>query len=126
VVVLDTHVVVWWASDPHLLSSRAARAISRADRLGIPAIVFWETALLVRKRKLDLGMSVHEWAANIQAIPRVDPLPLTADIALLADSLNIHPDPVDRFIVATAIHHGVAVVTKDRLLRPLRIVKTIW
>jgi PIN domain nuclease of toxin-antitoxin system len=71
-------------------------------------------------------MPVLEWAAKIQAIPRVDALPLTADIALLADSLNMHPDPADRFIVATAIHHGVPIVTKDRLLRPLRIVKTIW
>ena len=71
-------------------------------------------------------MPVLEWAAKIQAIPRVDALPLTADIALLADSLNMHADPADRFIVATAIHHGVPIVTKDRLLQPLRIVKTIW
>lgn len=125
-VVLDTHTVVWWASDARLLSARARRAIDGADRLGIPAIVFWETSLLVRKRKLDLGMPVHEWSATIQAIPRAEVLPLTADIALLADSLNMHPDPADRFIVATAIHHAVPIVTKDRALRSLRIVKTIW
>lgn len=125
-VVLDTHTAIWWASGAQMLSSRAERAIARADRLGIPAIVFWETSLLVRKGRLDLDMPVPEWAAKIQAIPRVDALPLTADIALLADSLNMHPDPADRFIVATAIHHGVPIVTKDRLLRPLRIVKTIW
>jgi PIN domain nuclease of toxin-antitoxin system len=124
VVVLDTHTAIWWASDAQLLSSRARGVIARADRLGIPAIVFWETSLLVRKRKLDLDLPVHEWAAKIQAIPRVDALPLTADIALLADSLNMHP--ADRFIVATAIHHGAPIVTKDRLLRPLRIVKTVW
>jgi PIN domain nuclease of toxin-antitoxin system len=126
VVVLDTHTAIWWASDAPLLSSRAQRAIARADRLGIPVIVFWEISLLVRKRRLDLDLPVHEWAAKIQAIPRVDALPLTADIALLADSLTMHPDPADRCIVATAIHHGVPIVTKDRLLRPLRIVKTIW
>jgi len=38
----------------------------------------------------------------------------------------MHPDPADRFIVATAIHHAVPIVTKDRPLRSLRIVKTIW
>jgi PIN domain nuclease of toxin-antitoxin system len=53
-------------------------------------------------------------------------LPLTADIALLAASLNMHPDPADRFIVATAIQHAVPIVTKDRPIRSLRIVKTIW
>ena len=88
--------------------------------------MFWEVSLLVRKRKLDLGMPVSEWADKIQAIPRVTALPLTPDIALLADSLNMHPDPADRFVVATALHHGVALVTKDKLLRRLRMVKTVW
>lgn len=125
-VVLDTHSVVWWVSDAQLLSVRARRAIADADRLGIPAIVFWETALLVRKRRLDLGMPVAEWAARIQAIPRVDVLPLTAEIAILADSLEMHPDPVDRFIAATAIHHEAHLVSKDRLLRQIHGVKTVW
>ena len=125
-VVLDTHAIVWWAGTPELLSARAKRSMANADRLGVPAIVFWETSLLVRKGRLDLGLPVDEWASKVQAIPRVDALPLTAEIALAADALNMHADPADRFIVATAMHHGVPVVTKDRLLRALRIIKTIW
>ncbi len=125
-VILDTHVVVWWASEPRRLSARARTALARTQRLGIPAIVFWEVALLVRKHKLDLGMPVSEWAIRIQAIPRVHVLPLTAEIALLADSLVMHADPADRFIVATAIQHQAALVTKDKLLRPLKIVTTLW
>jgi PIN domain nuclease of toxin-antitoxin system len=126
VVVLDTHTVVWWTNDPRLLGPRGRREIARAERLGIPAIVFWEVSLLVRKQRLDLGMPVSEWAARIQAIPRVEVLPLTAEIALLADSLNMHADPADRFIVATAMHHEVPLITKDELIRGLRIVKSVW
>ncbi len=125
-VVLDTHAVVWWAGDPGRLSAKAAAAIDKAERIGLPAIVFWETALLVRKDRLDLGMSVREWAEKIQLIPRVDALPLTPEIAVLADALRMHPDPADRFVVATAIHHRVALVTKDRSLRRLKVIKTIW
>ena len=125
-VVLDTHAAVWWAGDPARLSSRAAAMIGSADRLGIPAIVFWEAALLVRKGRLDLGLAPREWTEKIQMIPRVDALPLTAEIALLADSLKMHSDPADRFVVATAIHHRVPLVTKDKLLQPLNIVRTIW
>jgi len=71
-------------------------------------------------------MPVQEWAEKIQLIPRVDALPLTPEIAVLADALRLHPDPADRFVVATAIHHRVTLVTKDRVLRRLKIVKTIW
>jgi len=125
-IVLDTHAVVWWAGDPGRLSAKAAAALDKAERIGLPAIVFWEAALLVRKGRLDLGMSAREWAERIQLIPRVDALPLTPEIAVVADSLRMHPDPADRFIVATAILHRVPLVTKDRSLRRLRIVKTIW
>ncbi len=125
-VVLDTHAVVWWASDPGRLSAKAAAAIDKADRVGLPAIVFWETALLVRKGRLDLGMSVQEWAERIQRIPRVDALPLTPEIAVLADALRMHADPADRFVVATALHHRVPLVTKDGPLRRSKIVKTLW
>jgi len=125
-VVLDTHAVLWWAGDPKRLSAQAAATIEKADRVGLPAIVFWETALLVRKGRLDLGMSVREWAEKIQLVPRVEALQLTPEIAVLADGLRMHADPADRFVVATAIHHRVSLVTKDRPLRRLKILKTIW
>lgn len=125
-VVLDTHAVVWWAGDPGRLSAKAAAAIDKAERVGLPAIVFWETALLVRKGWLDLGMSAQEWMEKIQLIPRIAALPLTPEAAVLADSLSMHADPVDRFVVATAIHHRLPLITKDKLLRRLKIVKTVW
>ena len=53
-------------------------------------------------------------------------LPLTAEIAVQADELELHSDPADRFIVATALHHDVPLVTKDRHMRALRFVDTIW
>lgn len=79
-VVLDTHAAVWWAGDPTRLGRKARTRIETEDRLRIPSIVFWEVALLVRKRKLDLGMSVGDWADAIQSVPRVETLPLTAEI----------------------------------------------
>ena len=125
-VVLDTHVLVWWVNGPHLLSRKAAKAIAAAEQLAVPAIVFWELSMFVRKRKLDLGMPVREWAAHVRAIPRLEAVPLTTDLALLGDSLLMHPDPADRFIVATAIQYEAPLITKDVLLRPLKMVKAVW
>ena len=125
-LVLDTHVVVWWSLQPQLLSSQATQAIQSAERLLVPTISFWEVALLARKSKLRLAMSVGTWAKNICSIPRLDAFALTADIAILADSLVMHSDPADRFIVATALAHQVPLVTKDKLIRSLSFVDTIW
>jgi len=125
-VVLDTHAVLWWATDPDRLGAKASVVIGKADRIGISAIVFWETALLVRKGRFDLGMSVSEWTERIQRVPRVEAIALTPEIAVLADSLRMHADPADRFLVATAMHHRSTLVTKDSSLRRLRIVKTVW
>lgn len=125
-VVLDTHVAVWWTTEPARLGTKAAAAIAGADRIGIPAIVYWEVSLLVRKERLHLEIPVSEWAERVQLIPRVESIPLTAEIALLADTLDMHADPADRFIVATARSRGASVLTKDRLIRSQRIVKAIW
>lgn len=125
-LVLDTHVAVWWAGEPRRLGRVARARIAAADQLGIPAIAFWEVALLVRKRRLDLGMPVGEWARAIQTVPRVAVLPLTAEIAVQADELQMHADPADRFIVATALRYRAPMISKDRLMRNLPFVETIW
>ena len=125
-VVLDTHAALWWTLEPARLGKGARQAIADADRIGIPTIAFWETALLVRKGKLALQLAVAEWANRVLAIPRVEALPLTTAIALQSDALVMHADPADRFIVATAIEESSRLVTKDRLLRRLKVVKTVW
>jgi PIN domain nuclease of toxin-antitoxin system len=125
-VVLDTHAALWWSLNAGQLGKQALAQIASAEQLGIPTIVFWETSLLVRKGKLELDIPVSEWAERVCEIPRVRPLPLSTEIALLADTLNMHADPADRFIVATAIVHGAPLATKDSLLRPLRFVRTVW
>jgi PIN domain nuclease of toxin-antitoxin system len=128
VIVLDTHALVWWTQQPELLGNDAAEAIAQADRIFVPAICFWETSLLVRKGRLSLkrGQPVNEWASEVLAIPRVFPVPLTPMLALAADTLRMHPDPADRFIVATALEQRASLVTKDELLRCLSWLETVW
>lgn len=125
-LVLDTHAAVWWTTMPQLLSATAAKAIASAKSLGIPAIVFWEVSLLIRKGRLDLGMPVAEWAEQLQGIPRVRSLALTPEIALAADALSMHADPADRFIVATAVQARARLVSKDGLFQLLKEVEVVW
>lgn len=127
-IVLDTHVAVWWTQTPEHLSTPAAQGIRRADRILIPTIVFWEVSLLVRKERMRLNndQPVGAWAQQVLAIPRVQDVPLTFRIAIAADAADMHPDPADRFIAATAHHLNVPLVTKDLLLRDLPWLATTW
>lgn len=127
-VVLDTHALIWWSATPDFLSPAATTAVSDAAELLCPAICFWETSLLVRKGRLRLpdGLSPREWTAAILSIPRVRGVSLDPVIAVIADGLDMHPDPADRFIVATAIDADAPLVTKDSLLQELSLVETIW
>ena len=125
-LVLDTHAALWWTLEPARLGRKVAARLAREDRLGIPTIAFWETALLVRKGRLELEMGAAEWARKVCSIPRVTVLPLTTEIALLADTLAMHADPTDRFIVATAMVHDAPLGTKDALLRELPFLSTVW
>lgn len=125
-IVLDTHTAIWWTLDPDRIGRAATREIARAERIGISAITFWETAVLVRRGRVRFDVPLHDWAETLLAIPRVESLPLDDRIALRADGLQMHRDPADRFIVATALEHRARLVTKDGALRRLKLVETVW
>lgn len=125
-IILDTHALLWWLVSPKRLGKAASTAIENADTVGVPAIVFWEVALLSRLERIALDRPVMDWVEAVLSVPRVASLALTPSIAVRADGLDMHADPADRFIVATAIEHGVKIVTKDQALRRLRSVGTVW
>lgn len=125
-LILDTHAVVWWTTGIAPLGKRATSELGRTKTIGIPAIVFWEVALLVRRQRLVLTIPVGEWARQVAAIPRVRVVPLDLEIAVLADSLQMHSDPADRFIVASALTNSARLVTKDALIGAAGVVETLW
>lgn len=125
-IVLDTHALLWWVALPEQLSKAASAAMEQADAVGVPAIVFWELSLLARRQRISLDRPIADWAEMVLSVPRVIPLPLTPSIAIRADRLDMHADPADRFIVATAIEHGTKIATKDKALRRLRSIETVW
>ena len=127
-IVLDTHTTIWWTQAPEYLGAEAAKAIDSAEILLVPTIVFWEIALLVRKKRLAIkqDMLVEDWAADVLSIPRVREVPITHEIAIQADALDMHPDPADRFIVSSALYLSAPLATKDSLLAALPWLTTIW
>ena len=130
-IVLDTHVLLWWVSNPEQLSKKARSTIERTISEGsiyISSISAWEIAMLIERKRLALTMDVKDWITRCEAIPYIKFVPVTNGIAIKAVQLtgDIHNDPADRIIVATALSMGVALVTMDQKLRNYQYVKTVW
>ncbi len=129
-IVLDTHVWLWWLSAPEQLSDAAASAIAAAvadDAVHISAISAWEVALLVERGRLDLDRSPTALVTATAALPFVHFVDVDARIGLDSVALDLpHRDPADRLIAATARLLGASLVTKDERLRAWGGVQTVW
>jgi PIN domain nuclease of toxin-antitoxin system len=131
VIILDTHVWVWWVSSSQSLSPKARAIVDQnIDEGGIcvSSISAWEVALLVDRRRLELTMQVEDWIAKSEALPFLRFVGVDNQIAVRSVRLpgDLHDDPADRMIVATAQILGVPLVTKDENLHTYPHVETIW
>lgn len=130
-IVLDTHVLLWWFSAPERLSIRARRAVTDVLRRGpvvASVISVFEIATAARRGRLHLGRAADQWLADLRKMPELRFEPLSADIARAAGELpeSIHGDPADRIIAATTLSLGASLVTADRKLRRSPLLPTIW
>ena len=130
-IVLDTHVWVWWVSGSGRLSKTASEVIERAvagKGFHLSSISAWEVAMLVRDHRLELKTGVEDWIARSESLPFVHFVPVSNRIAVRSTSLPDFPrkDPADRIIAATGLSLGMPVVTGDRALRSYSGVETIW
>ncbi len=132
-IVLDTHVLLWWVNDEGRLSKKALSAIEEEVRredgqILISSISAWEIALLIAKGRLALTMDVGDWLRTVGKIEGVRFVPVDNEIAVQSVQLpgEFHPDPADRIITALARHLSIPLVTGDTRIRNYRHVKTVW
>ncbi len=130
-ILLDTHVLVWWLSDPEKLSLKVRKLLNSAQNEGeiaISAISIWEIALLVKKKRLELTIDAAIWIEKAIALPFLKIIPIDHHIAFKSVYLPepFHEDPADRLIVATAMMQNLMLITRDSRIRAYGVVKTNW
>ena len=115
-IVLDTHVLLWFDGGDVKLGpntrSIIADGIARGEVV-VSAISVWEVGMLVDKGSVNLHLSLSSWRREIFEQGLIE-VPVSGDIAERAATLrNLHGDPADRIIFATALG-GHRLVTADR------------
>lgn len=132
-ILLDTHVLVWWLNGGFELSAAARAAIdgeiSREEgQVMVSSITAWELAMLVQRQRLILRMDLESWLATAARIPQLRFIPVDNTIAINAAVLPepFHKDPADRIIVATARALAAPLVTADERIRAYPQVRSIW
>lgn len=113
-LMLDTCGLLWLAAGHRRLSASARKRIDSATLVGVSAITAWEVGLKAARGELKLPMEAEEWFESVVVHHRLQVFEITPRIAFETNRLPWHHrDPADRFILATARLHHMAVVTAD-------------
>jgi|SRR5215472_16202401 PIN domain nuclease of toxin-antitoxin system len=121
-LLLDTHSWLWAQLGQAERFSRAARSAidTAADGglLRVSVISVWELSMLENRGRVSLPVDVRTWVREAMEKPGVFMAPLTPEIAIESNNLpgNLHGDPADRILAATARILGATLLTKDRRL----------
>ena len=113
-ILVDSCAIIWLATGDRKLSKIAREAMRDAELLCFSSISIWEIARLVKAGDLELPVSPSRLAELLVEQYEMKELPVNNSISLRASALpEIHKDPADRFIIATALLNDFTVVTGD-------------
>ena len=129
-ILLDTHVWIWLLASPDKLSRIAADSIEGQNgdsQILISAMSVWELFMLVKKQRLSLTLPANAFLASTHGDSRFEVVPVDENIARHSVELaDIHADPADRIILATAVRIGCPLVSGDARFQAYQVVPVIW
>ena len=112
--LLDTHVVLWMATEPSKLSNKVLDILLSNAPKSVSIASVWEVAIKLSRGGLDFKGGIDEFY-KITDLNNLTVLQLKKPFFNVIESLdfNIHKDPFDRMIIATAIAQDMTIVTID-------------
>jgi PIN domain nuclease of toxin-antitoxin system len=120
-ILLDTHVWVWWVDESPLLTNAMRQTIEghQEEGIGVSIISCWEVAKLVELGRLQLTMPVQHWLEQALAYPGIELIDLALAIVVESTQLpgEFHRDPADQIIVATSRVYDAPLLTADHKIR---------
>ena len=113
-VVLDTHIWLWWINQDPKLKPIWLNHIEQAAIVGISAISLFEVSWLEKHNRIVLSCPLVEWFEKALNGSGVELLPITPEIA--AQTVNLpehHRDPQDSIIIFTSLVHNALLLSAD-------------
>ena len=118
-ILLDTHVLLWQEQGDRRLGLQSRRVVARALEEGqaaISSISFWEVGMRIQKGQLALRFDLDVWRRDLLE-QGVYEIPVNGLIAARAGLLpDMHGDPADRLILATALEGHQLITADERIL----------
>ena len=117
-ILLDTHIWLWWLLGDGNLSPKEREALdikASKKELSISWVTIWETEILERKQRISLQPDFQTWIQQATNPLFITVLPVDIDVVLAQRSLpaSFHADPADRLISATSILSTYPLATHD-------------
>ena len=117
-ILVDTHVVVWLTIEPRKLPKATGKIVAesrtRNEGIAIADTTLWELAMLTKLGRIKPAIPLGLYLRRVETMFEV--LPINAAIAERSMQFSsAYPrDPADRLIGATALVHGIPLVTRDK------------
>jgi PIN domain nuclease of toxin-antitoxin system len=128
VILLDTCTLLWLASDQTQLSPGAVASLrAHSGFLFVSAITAFELGIKQKKRRLTLPMPAERYYSTALAAHGLNEIAIEGSIASRATTLpDVHSDPADRILVATAHQLALTVLTPDPLIAAYPGTRVAW
>lgn len=116
-LLLDTHVVLWSATEPARLSAESRAALEDgAHEVLVSVVTAWEIAIKQSLGKLDLARPADQWLPDVLRRTGFEVAAVGLPAALRVRGLEWHHrDPFDRLLIAQALEEGYTIVTHDQV-----------
>lgn len=117
-ILIDTHILIWADQEPEIIGKKTQAIIQehwQKGEIAISSISFWEAQMLQNKGRISVDVPITQWRLALLD-DGLKEIPVSSDIGILGANLDIHGDPADRLILATAVIYQIPLITVDTKL----------
>ena len=113
--LLDTHIFLWWISEPSKLLKKELKLLENSDKLIFVSVVSaWEIFIKKRLGKLKFNEDFEKIIENCN----FNILSLSLNhITGLEKLMPIHQDPFDHLLISQSRYEDLVLVTRDKMIK---------